>query len=204
MTVFPLFYAGNIHYFQRLLQSSNPLIELYEHYPKQTYRNRMEILGPNGIHRLSIPVKKTGLRMTTNDICIGYEEHWQKDHWKGLEAAYRRSAYFEYYEDRLRSVYVEKPKRLVDLNLRVLHFILESLDCDPGIQFTTEYMDLGNEGDVDYRDFDFSKPSAETGHSYETYFQVFSDRHPFVANLSILDALFNLGPSTRDLVMTSS
>ncbi|NCP46645.1 MAG: WbqC family protein, partial [Flavobacteriales bacterium] len=47
---------------------------------------------------------------------------------------------------------------------------------------------------IDYRDKMSSKQPFSL--NFEKYIQVFSDRHEFIPNLSILDLLFNEGPNT--------
>ena len=56
----PVLYLGPISYFSQLKQHQAGRIELerFEHFPKQTYRNRMSIYSPNGKLDLTIPVKK--------------------------------------------------------------------------------------------------------------------------------------------------
>ena len=51
-------YLPPIAYMAFLFSCSNIIIEKEETYPKQTYRNRCEILSANGIINLSIPVNK--------------------------------------------------------------------------------------------------------------------------------------------------
>lgn len=40
-------YLGNVQYYAKLL-SGKAVIDLYEHYRKQSYRNRCDILTANG------------------------------------------------------------------------------------------------------------------------------------------------------------
>ena len=58
--VFPLFYLPNVEFFKNLqsFKDQTILVEKYEHYPKQTFRNRTSIAGPNGILNLSVPIKR--------------------------------------------------------------------------------------------------------------------------------------------------
>ncbi|MCO4805243.1 MAG: WbqC family protein [Flavobacteriales bacterium] len=191
MAVFPVFYGGSIGYYQTLLKATNPLFEVHEHYVKQSPRTRLEILSPNGRQRLVIPTRKTGNRKPMHAVEISYEENWQKEHWKGLEAAYRRSPYFEYYEDRFVELYKHKTKSLVEFNLEIHNAILNCLRLDLPSELTEAYEDIDG-GDL--RKSKFPLINAEL------YIQVFEDRHPFTANLSVLDALFNLGPSTLGLI----
>jgi len=110
--IFPVFYAGNIAYYRGLMQSE-VCFEICENFPKQTFRSRMLITGPNGSQLLAIPTVKTGLRRTMKDVKISYAEDWQKDHWKSLEASYRRSPYFEYYEHLFfSSPFIRRKKKL--------------------------------------------------------------------------------------------
>ena len=139
MATFPLFYAGNIAYYRALLHSDTPLFEAHEHFPKQTYRNRMEILGPNGLQKLVIPTVKTGERRKMNDVRISYAERWQKEHWKSLEAAYRRSPYFEFYEDQFRGFYEQEEELLLGLNLKMHKTICRLLDIPFHEGFTQSY-----------------------------------------------------------------
>lgn len=197
MSLFPLFYAGNLVYFRKISQADAIVFDVHENYPKQTYRNRFEILGPNGLHKLSIPIKKTGRRMSSGEALISYEENWQKDHWKGIEAAYRRSPYFEYYEDRFKPLFFSKPERLFDYNMGLLNLILQVLKQDIHHSISTSYQSPEECVGEDFRAFDFRTPDTVAS---QKYIQVFNDRHAFMPNMSILDALFNLGPSAQDLM----
>lgn len=196
MAVFPIFYAGNISYFQELAAvNMGVTFETKEFFPKQTYRNRLEILGPNGLQKLVIPTEKTGERRRMEDIRICYAENWQKIHWKSLEAAYRRSPYFEYYEHRLQPFYKRKDFVLLSVfNLEMQQLLLELLGLECQYEKTLQYEESY---DLDFRNHDFSSLKLNT----TTYLQVFSDRHPFHGNLSILDALFNLGPEAKKLLL---
>jgi hypothetical protein len=193
MAHFAVHYSGSVGYYRALVQANDFSFELHEHFVKQSYRTRMEILSPNGVQKLVIPTLKMDKRRVMNSLEICYSENWQKDHWKGLESAYRRSPYFEFYEDKFRPFYSEKTELLIDLNLGLHNLITELLSIDLNSSPTTEYH---KEVDQDFRSLDFnSMPNPES------YLQVFSDRSVFVPNLSILDALFNLGPQAKQLLL---
>ena len=148
--ILPIVYAGNIEYFSLLLNSESPIfLDGYEHFVKQTYRNRTEIYGANGKLSLIIPLIKRNKRTPMNEVLIDYSQNWQKLHWKSFESAYRSSAYFEYYEHQLIAFYKEKKyQKLVDFNLALLERILTLLKQEVNIGFTTSYTEV--EG-TDYR-----------------------------------------------------
>jgi hypothetical protein len=189
--IFPVFYAGNIAYYRALLQS-DVCFELFEHFPKQTFRSRMHIIGPNGLQLLTIPTVKTGDKRLTKDVQISYAENWQKDHWKSLEAAYRRSPYFEFYEHHFRPFYKEKKESLVEFNLALHETILKIISLGLPYSLSESYTSY----EEDFRSISFDLTENET----KPYTQVFNDRHAFEPNLSILDAIFNLGPQTTMLL----
>ncbi|RZL14826.1 MAG: hypothetical protein EOO96_30360, partial [Pedobacter sp.] len=119
--IFPLFYLPPVDYFSSLKTLDfNFLLEKYEHFPKQTYRNRASIYSPNGVLDLIVPVVK-GAKVHTvyKDVKISYDFRWQKLHWKSLESCYRNSAYFEYYESEFYKFYDKKYEFLYDFNLEV-------------------------------------------------------------------------------------
>ena len=74
--------------------------------------------------------------------------------------------------------------------MRMHKVILKALQLDLPHQFSDKY----EIADPDWRAHDFSSADITP------YTQVFSDRYLFVPNLSILDALFNLGPETTRLL----
>ena len=191
MAVFPVYYAGNLAYFRALLAADDVVFEVCENFPKQTFRNRMEIVGPNGRQKLVIPTVKTGERRTMGNVQISYAENWQKDHWKSLEAAYRRSPYFEFYEDQLLTFYHSKRHHLLTFNLDFLQVSCSMLHLELPFRTTEVY-----QAEVT----DDQRQTAFDQADHATYLQVFSDRHPFEPNLSILDALFNLGPQATTLL----
>jgi len=193
--VFPMFYLPPVEYFARLNQhKQNILIEKDEHLIKQTYRNRANIYSPDGLLTLVVPVIK-GAKVHTKmrDVRISYDFRWQRLHWMSLQACYRRSAYFEYYEDDFARFYEDKFDFLFDYNEALLRMLLGMAKIKADITFTDEYLPAYPDR-ADYRlSFNAKK---ETAFEQKPYFQVFEERQGFLKNLSIVDLLFNQGPQT--------
>lgn len=195
--IFPMFYLPPVAYFTEILQHKNNfLIEQKEHFPKQTYRNRAEIYSPNGILTLVVPVVKGSKNHTKiKEVKISYDFNWQRLHWMGLQNCYRRSAYFEYYEDEFAPFYQERKfDFLFDYNEALLRLLLKLLKLNLDIGYTANY-------GADALGADFRSilhPKQEYGVEQKSYFQVFDDRHGFLKNLSIVDLLFNQGPNTKN------
>ncbi|MBL4594188.1 MAG: WbqC family protein [Flavobacteriales bacterium] len=196
--IFSSHYLAPIEYYFHLIKSNDVIIDVYENYVKQTYRNRACILSPNGVQNLTIPLVKARQRKLTKNMLIAYDENWRKMHWKSLEAGYRSSPYFEFYEDEFYPFFHEKEyKYLIDFNEELQQKIIELLNIDINIIKSTQYM---NKGDavVDYRN-SFS-PKIEPQLNFKLYIQVFGDRNGFAPNMSILDLLFNEGPNSVNYI----
>lgn len=193
--VLPLFYLPPVEYFVQLnAYKPGILIEKEEHFPKQTYRNRANIYTPDGILPITVPVIKGAKNHTKiKDVKISYDFEWQRLHWLSLGACYRRSAYFEYYEDDLAPFYKKKFDYLFDYNEQLLQFLLKALKLKTPLSFTETY-------EAEYPEFaDFRQiinPKRESEFNQKPYFQVFEERKGFQKNLSIVDLLFNQGPNS--------
>jgi hypothetical protein len=195
-------YFGSIQYYQKLITYPKIIIEHHEHFIKQTYRSRCEIYSPNGLLTLSIPLEKRNKRQSVKDIRISYEYNWQTLHWRSLESSYRRSPFFEYYEDDLRPFFQNKKYEfLIDLNEAVQLEILTLLKAKPVYSFSTGYNKEYPDAD-DYRDLISPKEPVESDKNFEVkpYHQVFETRHGFISNLSIVDLLFNQGSKAGDYI----
>ena len=193
--VLPMFYLPPVEYFAKLnIYRANILIEKEEHFPKQTYRNRANVYTPDGVLGLTVPVIKGSKNHTKiKDVKISYDFRWQRQHWMSLQACYRSSAYFEYYEDDLAPFYEKKFDYLFDYNEQLLQFILKAIKMPANINYTqvyeADYLSL-----EDYRNT--ITPKKEATFEQKPYFQVFDERKGFLKNLSIVDLLFNQGPQT--------
>jgi len=191
--VLPLFYLPPVEYFTEMtIYNPDFIIDKHEHFPKQTYRNRANIYSPDGILTLVVPVVK-GSKVHTpiKDVKISYDFRWQRLHWMSLQGCYRRSAYFEYYEDELAIFYEMKEQFLFDYNERLLHLLLKLLKIKASLKFTSAY----EEAYLNLKDFRRSFSSKkQSEYPQKPYYQLFEDRHGFIKNLSIVDLLFNQGP----------
>jgi hypothetical protein len=188
----PLFYLPPISWFSAFVKNESEIIlEQMEHFPKQTYRNRMEILGANGKLVLSIPIKKAE-KKPLKDIEISFLENWKTQHWKSIQSAYQASPYFEYYQDDLKKIYENDLVNLIDFNLNALSIIQKLLKINIDYQLNSVFE---NEFQgTNLRNYFSSK--QETNIPMESYYQVFSDKFDFQKDLSILDLLCNKGPES--------
>ena len=196
--LFPALYNGPINYYARLVQEPEILLEQYDSYTKQTYRNRCLIMGPNGVIPLSIPVsKQSGVKTRMRDIRIDYESNWNRIHWRSLVASYASSPFFEYLADELGPCYERRFDFLLDLNQQLIENTLEFLGCHSRIKRSEAFTPI--QGQRDPRHFIHPKKDqavADPAFLPREYQQVFSDRLGFYPNLSILDLIFNLGPDS--------
>lgn len=193
--VFPSFYHPPIEYFSKMLKHKDQVfIENAEHFQKQTYRNRATIHSANGPLDLIVPVSKGSKNHTfIKDVKISYEFNWQRLHWLSLQASYRSSAYFEYYENDFNIFYEKKWNFLFDFNEELLHITLRLLKQDISLKYTNHfeknYLEL-----QDYRNS--IHPKHTDNITPKPYFQVFEERNGFLPNLSFIDLLFNQGPQS--------
>lgn len=185
-------YLGSIDYYSILNQNTAVTIDIFEHFQKQSYRNRSVIHGANGSLNLIIPLVKRGIRTKVKDVKIDNTQRWQTLHWRSIESAYRSSPYFEYYEDDLKPFYKNEFTSLVKFNSEIQAKVIELLDLDIEISESTSYE---KQEDIDYRLALHPNKNTSTFFTLEEYTQVFSDRNGFLPNLSILDLLFNEGPN---------
>ncbi|WP_203257270.1 WbqC family protein [Hyunsoonleella ulvae] len=186
-------YFPNIAHFVATVQSKHISFEFADSFVKQTYRNRCCIYGANGKLPLTIPaVYSQKKRQLYKDVKIFNEVKWQLQHWKSLESAYRTSPFFEFYEDELKPLFFEEAQFLMDFNLKCFQAICDCLQLEIETSKTKTFEKTLNHK-TDFRFLVNAKNEINFG--FEHYTQVFTNKHGFMSNLSILDLLFNEGPN---------
>ena len=184
-------YFGPISYYAISLQHPNCTIEIHEHFVKQSIRNRCDIYGANGKLQLTIPKQRKGSDKTIiKEIQISYKESWQKEHWNAIVSSYNSSPFFEYYKDEFLPFFEQAEMLLIDFNNKLQGVILKLLKEEKDVKTTTEYLHQGDFTDLRNYTLELN--------NQKKYDQVFMEKHGFIANLSILDLLFNLGPESAD------
>ncbi|WP_445717567.1 WbqC family protein [Flavobacterium sp.] len=187
--IHPTYFPSISHYIA-MIQADSVTFEMEDNFQKQTNRNRMYIYSPNGVQLLNIPVKHAVEKhQKYKDVRIENDFGWQKNHLKSLEAAYRTSPFFEYFEDDFRPLFEKKHEFLMDLNLEVFELVNDSLGINIETKKTIEFFHEA----TNYTDFRHLVNGKKDTIKLEEYTQVFNEKHGFLNNLSILDLLFNEG-----------
>tara|TARA_B100001287_G_scaffold27501_1_gene19804 strand:- start:7955 stop:8566 length:612 start_codon:yes stop_codon:yes gene_type:complete len=195
-------YAGNIDYYCALSSEQNIIIDIYQHFQKQSYRNRCVIAGANGSLNLIVPVIRGKGKTALIDIKIDNSQNWKKIHWKSLESAYRTSPYFEFYEHEFEAIYLNKiHQSLFDFNNDMFNVILNCLQIEINVNFSMSY-NKNYSGLLDLREIIHPKKSPSRFYNRPQYRQVFETKYTHLENLSVLDLLFNEGPRASELLLT--
>lgn len=186
--IFPSACLPPVSYFTKLCNSNEIYIDGYDFFRKQTLRNRFTIITANGPLNLTVPVQHPVQHKALKDVRISYQNDWISKHHNAIKSAYGRASYYEYLNDELFRIFETKHSFLIDLNNELLFWILKILKSKTQITFTEQYLEKSNEL-YDLRLSDFNSNSTP-------YIQVFDTRFGFLPGASIIDLIFNCGPSS--------
>ncbi len=192
-------YLPPLSYLSVIAAAHEVFIEVHETYPRQSYRNRCQILGPNGRQNLIIPVKRPeGNHTKIKDIWLVEQDRWRLNHWRSIEAAYRSAPFFTYYADELKHVLFGQNQLLIHLNHSLLRILLGHFSIYTPVSFTSHFEKIPD-GIVDIRHTIHPKQPTILI-SQPEYTQVFADKENFETDLSAIDVLFNQGPASPDFL----
>lgn len=196
-------YLPPVAFFSAVSRAGAIVIERHEHYVKQSYRNRCQLVGANGRLDLTVPLVHARSKMCIADVMIDYGQKWVNNHWRTIQSAYGKAPYFEYYADDFHDILHSKPALLIELNMRLLSMCLKALRFDMPVAGTLSYTKTAENGVLDLRNvIDVKNPSGMTTFFTPVpYAQVFGSS--FVENASIIDLIFCVGPEAARTVKNS-
>jgi len=198
-------------------------------YPKESPAARNYILDVNNTKALlSVPVKiGADAFQNYNKIAIDYSANWQHKHLNKIKNSYCKAPYFADVFEGLEKLYKQKYENLAQLNLNIIFWILNMLDCSTQLYLSSnieiENIGASNERNVNLcKYFNANIYLSGTGakkyndeklyqqNNIQLKYQNF--KHPvykqysecFVQNLSILDILFFGGAQqTKNYLLNS-
>jgi hypothetical protein len=209
-------------YFDLIRQSDIFVFHDDIQYTKQDWRNRNRIKTAAGLIWLSIPVRKATTHGAIDEVEIDNDQDWGRKHWRIMETNYSNAPFFLQHGEFFKETLTRSWNRLSDLNVYVISKICEIL----GIK--THFINsrsLGLTGRKTDRLIQIcracnatrylSGPSARNyiepekfaaigveieymAYDYPPYPQQFG---PFVEGASIVDLLFNCGPTSIEFIV---
>jgi len=190
-------YFGSVQYMKQIALANSTVIDVHEPFKKMSYRNRTTIVSAQGPLLLTVPIQNgRDQKLPIKEVKICYGENWPSKHIKALTSCYKRSPFFEYYEEGVCTLIKKEHKYLIDLNMSTLSWLCKVLKTQFNISKTTEA--------IPYFDPNFKEGRDVSTVSYlsqnianQVYPQVFADKIEFFPNASILDLLFCMGPSAN-------
>lgn len=187
-----LHYLPAIGWFTNLMNYPTFRLEKCEHFVKSSGRNRCELATAQGRQTMSIPVLGGRSQQTSiQDVRLSNDRPWQRQHWHAIRTAYGKAPFYEDYAPFFEAMYVKKYTHLWDFNLELLQLCFRLLGWKPVLQFTDSYEKNPAPTTIDFRQEKRLKLKNQPA-----YYQGFEAQTGFLADLSILDLLFNLGPQS--------
>src|SRR5487761_1012706 len=189
------------------------------------FTNRNVILDPNGPTHLSVPINKQQKFSPNMVVEINNDLPWRDNHWRKIRMCYAKAKFFQMYSDYFERLYSKEWNLLFDLDFDAVKKIMEWLGIRIPVVRESELHVKGSgtdrlinackaigantyvsgKGGKNYMDESlFEKNNLKLEYqSYapKPYPQRFSKS--FIPDLSIIDALFNLGPDTFEIIADS-
>jgi hypothetical protein len=197
-------YLPPLAYFSALSSFHEIIVEKFEQYEKQSYRNRTQILTVNGLATLTLPVTAKHGKPLITEVRIDYSQKWLNNHWRTIQSSYGKAPFFEYYSDDLEAIMFKKHGFLYDLNMDLLTLCLRWLKWKIPVFETQRYEKEPAEAIIDLRSVITPKKPDLIKKFYKpvAYQQVFGNK--FVENISLIDLVFCEGPGAGTVVQAST
>lgn len=190
-------YFGSVQYIKQIATANSIVIDVHEPFKKMSYRNRTLIVSAQGPLLLTVPLQSgRDQKASMYDVKICYGQNWPIKHLKAMRSCYKRSPFFEYYEEGLNQLLNTRYHYLIDLNMGILDWLQKVLKTDYTISKTTATIPYLDPNFIEARDSS-NASGIDQNIANQVYSQVFSDKIEFIPNASILDLLFCMGPSTN-------
>lgn len=201
MYLLPMRYCGGVGWWLKAFEAGDSGVAVdatARHNKRDKATHRCDICDTHGPLQLTVPVSvdvcaQRPLRWT--DISVSPQAHWWSVHLTALESAYGRTPYFEYYIDCFAPLFTPRyDATTVPLWQLDRDFDSRIADCLnlPHPIYLTDPADsrLSDTSCSDFRRDTLPAPALP-------YWQVRAERFGFVAGLSVLDLIFNLGPEAQ-------
>lgn len=190
-------YLPPVSYFSKLYAYEKVCVERFDHYMKQSYRNRCVIASAAGPLSLTIPTEKSeDPKCLMKDVRISDHGNWRHVHWNAFVAAYKQSPFFDYYADEFHEFFERRYSFLFDFNSELCNWLCEQLDMHPDVILSDDFI-VDTAGMDDFRERIHPKKRLQTEDALfkaVPYYQVFQEKQGFQPDLSVADLLFNMGP----------
>ncbi|HRN36107.1 MAG TPA: WbqC family protein [Flavobacteriales bacterium] len=207
--LFSPFYFGSVEHYALIARSGRVVIDLGEHYERQSYRTRTSIVGPNGRQDLQVHIaRRSGEKMPMHSVGLSYAEPWHRQHLHAIRSAYGQTPWFIHFIDDLEQTLGRRYAKLVNLDTATFRLALKWLGLDPQIAVENRYLEpevIAERNLLDLRTALQPKKSLPSPvPAVPAYGQVFADRHGFQGRLGIIDLVMNLGPGARQALTAGS
>ena len=197
-------YFPSVAYFSWLTRYASTTLEIYDHYPKQTYRNRCYVRGANRVQMLSIPIQKVRGKTLTRDIQVEAGQSWRHHHWRTIRSAYGNAPFFDFFAQTFHDILYQKNQFLIDINTTILTECRQILQLsDKVLTHSQSYQKAPPRHTDDLRDALTPRLSPHQLPYFRPvpYNQVFGK--DFAPNLSVIDLLFCEGSQANSIIRRS-
>lgn len=221
VAIHQLHYLPWLRYFHKILRADTFVLLDNIQYNKNGWQNRNRIKTAQGARILTVPVH-THYQARLDEVLIDNSQPWQKKHWQTIQQAYGKAPYFARYAEGLGAFYARPWERLNDLNAAMLRFFLEALDITTPVVFSSA-LDVPGEATMrlvnliravggtryysgayaldaylDQSELDAANIGLELQEwQAPVYLQLYGEP---IADLSIVDLLFNVGPEANEIL----
>ncbi len=177
--------------FFTLVKAGKVDFRLHQPFVRSSFRNRMVLPGSNGLVNLSIPiVGGRNVKSKYIEVQIDNRTDWQRNHFRTIDTIYGKSPFYFAFRDEMNLIFQKKMVLLSDWNLYCLNWILDKCKLKIDYIIDNQFIIEDNSQSWNPQNHQFQDFKVEL-----SYPQLFEDRIGFQSNVSILDLLFNMGPS---------
>ena len=200
--LFPALYFGSVEHYALMVRAGRCLVDVGEHYERQSYRTRTTIAGANGVQALQVHIaRRSGEKMPMRTVGLSYAEPWHLQHLQAIRSAYGQSPWFIHYMLGIEEVLGARHALLTGLTLATMRLACSWLGL-PVPEVQQHFVERIPPGVWDLRTaLHPKKPLPSDLKPVRTYPQVFADRLGPQGRLCVIDLVMNLGPGARQALL---